>query len=188
MARCALSWGGFVALMVVVVGCDGNDSRNRSPTSPSTTPPTRPTVTPKDVSGCYGVEQEGAWTLEAVTFRSTNACDVRVKSSFLYVLWVNGIYVQCSHRGPMFLSPGASHNLRFGGLSGTTDPGCFGLVGGPRPENAMPPEVFLERSQFWHLYGANYEASWAWVACDGRLTEPCGFTRWPFDRTGFQVW
>lgn len=92
MIRCVLSWGGFVALMVVAVGCDGNDSRNQLPTSPSTTPPTRPTIMPKDVSGCYGVEQEGEWALESVTLRSTNTCDVLVKSSFLYVLWVNGIY------------------------------------------------------------------------------------------------
>ena len=179
----ALLWGGL-ALVVVIVGCGGNDSGSRSPASPSITPPT---VVPKDVSGCYRVEQEGEWMLASVTFTLTNTCDVRVKSSFLYVIWVNDIYIQCSYRG-MSLSPGGSHNLRFGGLSGTTDSGCLGLVGGPQPANVMPPAVFLEQSQFWHLYGANYEASWAWVACDGRLTEPCGFTRWPFDRTGFQVW
>ena len=168
----------------VIVGCGGND---RAPTSPSPPTVTQPTFVAEDVSGCYRVEQEGEWMLASVSFALTNTCDVSVKSSFLYVVWVNGIYIQCSHR-PTSMSPGNSHNLRFGGLSGTTDAGCLGLDGGPRPENVIPSAVFVERSQFWHLYGASYEAAWAWVACDGRLTQPCGFTRWPFDQTGFQVW
>ena len=37
--------------------------------------------------------------------------------------------------------PWGAHSLRFGGLSGTTDPGCFGLAGGPQPENVIPPAV-----------------------------------------------
>ena len=79
----ALLWGGL-ALVVIVVGCGGND---RAPTSPSPPTVTQPTL--KDVSGCYRVEQEGEWMLASVSFALTNTCDVRVKSSFLYVVWVN---------------------------------------------------------------------------------------------------